>query len=290
MHEPCGFSGLNPIASAYQRAGFYNKRRIPLRPTIESLQNPRVKQALRLREAAQRRKLGRFLIDGRREIELAAAAGIELDTVFVSPDESWQCPAGLGPEIRQPVASKVLERISYGERQAEPVAVAVTPDFPLSRITWRPPQMLLVLDRTEKPGNLGACLRTAAAAGVGAVVLTDPVCEPWNPNAIRASRGNLFTLPLAVSTRQDFMEFCRQQHLPCWLARVDASSHSLWEQDFTGGGAIVFGNEAEGLGPAWQGPELQSFSIPMRGAPDSLNLSISAAVTLYEALRQRRSV
>lgn len=261
-----------------------------MRPIIESLQNPRIKQSLRLREAAQRRKLGRFLIDGRREIELAAAAGIELDAVFVLPDESWQLPAGVGPQTMQPVVSKVLERISYGERQAEPVAVAVTPDFPLNRFTWQPPQILLVLDRTEKPGNLGACLRTAAAAGVAGVVLTDPVCEPWNPNVIRASRGNVFTLPLAVSTRQEFMQFCREQPMPCWLARVDATSHSLWEQDFTVGGAIVFGNEAEGLGPAWQGPELRSFSIPMQGAPDSLNLSISAAVTLYEALRQRRSV
>ena len=261
-----------------------------MRPTIESLQNPRIKQAVRLRDAAQRRKLGRFLIDGPREIELAAAAGIELETVFVPPDESWQLPAGVGAHVLQPVTPKVLERISYGERHAEPVAIAATPDFPLERLVWQPRQILLVLDQTEKPGNLGACLRTAAASGVAGVVLTDPICEPCNPNAIRASRGSLFALPLAVTTRLEFMDFCRRQCIPCWVARVEATSQGMWEQDFTPGGAIIFGNEAHGLGPAWQGPGLQSFSIPMQGAPDSLNLSISAAVVLYEALRQRRSV
>ncbi len=262
------------------------------RPIIESVHNPRIKQAARLRDAKSRRKLNRFLIDGWREIELAVQFGVELETIFFSSDTTHPSLAVAGArrgfELQlQPVTAKVLERISYGQRQDTPVAVAVTPKFELQYVPWRPPQILLVLDRTEKPGNLGACLRTAAAAGVSAVVLTDPVCEPCNPNTIRASRGSLFSVPLAVTTCAEFQAYCRLHSIPCFTARVDAST-DLWRQDFTAGAALVFGSEAQGLGVDWQGDALRSFSIPMQGAPDSLNLSNSAAISLYEAVRQNR--
>ena len=265
---------------------------------IESLQNPRIKQVIRLRDASTRRKLGRFLIDGWREIELAMRHGVQIEALFahgmdhleestVSPSSAPLDPAAVA-RVMQTVSPKVLERIGYGQRSDAPVAVAVTPRFELQRIEWERPQILLVLDRTEKPGNLGACLRTAAAAGVAAVILTDPICEPCNPNTIRASRGSLFTVPLAVTSGVEFRNFCAAHQLPCFAARVEAPI-DLWQQDFRQGGAILFGNEAHGLGRDWEGaPQMHGFTIPMRGTPDSLNLSISSAISLYEAVRQQR--
>ena len=274
-----------------------------MRPTIESLQNERIKQVVRLRDATARRKQGKFLIDGWREIELADKHGIEIEAIFYDgqQDSSHEWRSGRVEQLDnclQPVSVKVLERISYGQRVGAPVAVAVTPRFELTRIVWRSPQVLLVLECTEKPGNLGACLRTAAAAGAAAVILIDPVCEPCNPNTIRASRGSLFTLPLAVTSRAEFENYCHRFQLPCFAARVDATT-SLWDQDFTRGGALVFGNETHGLDDSWSGlayreasipGQNRSFIIPMRGSPDSLNLSISAAITLYEAVRQQRAI
>jgi len=266
-------------------SGLFSEYILP--PIIESLQNPRIKQVAKLRDAAARRQTGRFLIDGWREMELALQAGIQIESVFVSQQLPLPPTAPIHT-LLQYVSPKVLERISYGQRHDVPVALAMTPAFELAAVTWQPPQILLVLDRTEKPGNLGACLRTASAAGVAAVILTDPVCEPCNPNTIRASRGCLFSLPLAVTTRSEFQDFCRQRHITCFTARVDATL-DVWQQDFSAGGAIVFGSEAHGLGAEWAGPAMHSFTIPMHGAPDSLNLSISTAITLYEAVRQRRT-
>ncbi len=270
-----------------------------VRPTIESLQNDRIKQVVRLRDASARRKAGRFLIDGWREIELAAKHGVAIETIyFDSPTDSrherLSIQVDLSDTTLQPVSPKVLERISYGQRDQAPVAVAITPQFELQRLQWQAPQIVLVLDRTEKPGNLGACLRSASAAGVAAVILTDPVCEPCNPNTIRASRGSLFTVPLAVTTRAEFQAYSRHYRIPSFAARVTASTE-LWDQDFTSGGAFLFGSEAHGLDHDWFPPAPNNglhhdFIIPMRGSPDSLNLSISTAITLYEAVRQQRTI
>jgi len=266
--------------------------------TIESIHNVRVKQALRLRDAGVRRQAGRFLIDGEREIALACRYGFEVETIFVLADVARQ--AANQPKLRdpyparferclQPVSPAVLAKLSYGQRSAAPVAVAVSPKRTLSRFAWRAGELLLVLDQTEKPGNLGACLRTASACGVSAVILTDPVCEPYNPNAIRASRGTVFSLNMLTATRDEFQACCRAQGIPLFAARVDAQAE-LWQQDFSSGGAVLLGSEALGLSHAWDRPEYHCFRIPMQGASDSLNLSISAAVTLYEAVRQRRKV
>jgi TrmH family RNA methyltransferase len=269
------------------------------RPTIiESVQNPRIKQAVRLRDAGCRRQSARFLIDGAREIGLACQHGFEVETIYVSTDSAASlaiqatlqeaCPREFERCV-QPVSAAVLAKLSYGQRGAEPVAVAVAPQRGLKDFQWSDGDLLLVLDQTEKPGNLGACLRTASACGVSTVILTDPVCEPYNPNAIRASRGTIFSLNVLVATRQEFQALCGLQGIPLFAARVDALGE-LWQQNFRRGGAVLFGSEAVGLGPEWDRPEHHYFKIPMQGAADSLNLSISSAVTLYEAVRQRQQV
>lgn len=251
--------------------------------SIESLQNPRIKHAVHLRQAKTRRKSQEFLIDGAVEIARAIAGGIELKSIYYS-NTSQLDPSLAANKWLQRVSDPVLAKISYGQQNA-PVAIAATPQRPLSNLSLRDSSLVLVLDRIEKPGNLGACLRSASACGADAVVLTNPVCELFNPNTIRASRGAVFSLPIAVSTVKEFRTSAATVGLRLIAARVDGEK-SLWDCDFRVGSAIVFGSEAEGLGDDWK-DGAGSFQIPMHARVDSLNVSISAAVTLYEAIRQR---
>ncbi|QDV26555.1 TrmH family RNA methyltransferase [Aureliella helgolandensis] len=260
--------------------------RIP--PCITSPHNPKVKLAQRLRDSKTRRKLERFLIDGEQEILAAHAAGVELECVFADSLDGAPPPAwltGLEP-LYQPVTRQILSRISYGDRQDAPVAIAVSRKLSIADLDLHAPKLLLVLDRTEKPGNIGACLRSAAACGVDAVVLTNPTCELFNPNAIRASRGAIFKIPIAHATVEELLDACAAWKIPVCTARVDAQ-HQLWECEFQPAVAVVFGNEANGLGEEWDVAQVLPYRIPMSSSTDSLNLSISAAVTLYEAVRQQ---
>lgn len=258
---------------------------------IESRSNPKVKTVLQLRKSSARRESGQFLIDGVKELRHAMSSGIRIAQLFASPhskDASMEVAVReSGGEVFE-VSPSIMERISYGQRQDEIVAVARTPDLGLGSLDLHRRSLILVLDRTEKPGNLGACMRTASACGVDAVVLTNPICEAMNPNAIRASRGHLFRVPLAICTPKELHEKTSELGLGLLAARVDGE-HDLWSEDFTQGCVIVFGNEAKGLEAEWNELMDHSFQIPMANASDSLNLSNSAAVTLYEAVRQRRS-
>lgn len=251
---------------------------------ISSHSNPKVKSTLRLRQSSERRKSGKFLIDGLREIHLAVAHEIRIDCVFY---------AGEMPELELPrdqlceVSHEILAKLSYGQRGETPLAVAQRPRYSADRIRLDSQSLVLVLDQTEKPGNLGACLRTASACGASAVFLTNPICELLNPNTIRASRGTVFTLPIAECSPGELAAFCSRLQLPIWCARVDGR-HSLWNLNLSQGSVLVFGNETRGLDASWDGLAAGTFSIPLHGAADSLNLSISSAVTLYEAVRQRR--
>lgn len=269
---------------------------MPLEPTISSHQNPRVREVCRLRESRQRRKSGLFLIDGEKEILEAARSGHQLQAIYCtskgigSLDGLAQLRArkvDLEHRVTR-VTQDVLQRISYGQHTAQPVAVAQTPQVSLGQLSLTSSSRLLVLDQTEKPGNLGACLRTAAACGVDAVVLTNPICELYNPNTVRASRGAIFRVPIAEATPGELLQLCDELAIPMWAARVDGQV-GLWDCCLGSAFAIVFGNEADGLGQDWDSALVRSFVIPMQRETDSLNLSISCAVTLYESLRQQRS-
>lgn len=251
---------------------------------IESPQNKLVKRTLQLRRSSQRRESHQFLIDGEKEILVAAKHKIVIERVFYDKPAAWT--SQFSRDRLTCVTSPILERLSYGQKAASPVAVARTPKLSLERLKLSKQDLVLVLDRTEKPGNIGACLRTAAAAGVTATVLTDPICDVFNPNVIRASRGAVFSLPIAVSSRLEFTEFCETHNLSIFCARVQATQN-VWQCPLARGAVIVFGNEATGLEAAWDSPGTQAFTIPMHDATDSLNLSNSAAITLYEAFRQR---
>lgn len=264
-----------------------------MKPTIQSPQNQQIKLVSKLRDAGTRRQTGCFIIDGLQEIERAIAEGIQIDCVYFAGEVAslhGNLQRKLQPEQLQPVSSNVMRKIAYGDRESGLVAVAKAPSLGIERllVASKTP-LILVLDRIEKPGNLGACLRTAAATGADAVILTNPICDVFNPNAIRASRGCLFSVPLAVATIDEVMRLCGQSKIPIFTARVDGEL-DFWQVDFRGGAAIVFGNEAAGLQAAWGPSKCKSIVIPMAGDTDSLNVSISAAVTLYEAVRQRRRV
>lgn len=256
-------------------------------PTIiTSLANPRLKKAVKLRNSRERRRSGFCLVDGEQEISAAIETGRELAEIFVplemNPPATW-----ITATVCHRVSDFALEKLSYGEQVRQPVAIMRTPEHRLVDLPSIEGGLLLVLDRIEKPGNLGACLRTAAACGVDAVVLNNPLCEMYNPNAIRASRGAIFRLPLAVSHTQELLEFAKSSGVVLRAARIDGHQ-SVWDCDWRIGTGVVFGNEAEGLGADWRQSGVASFHIPMHpNVVDSLNVSISAAVTLYEAVRQR---
>ena len=156
----------------------------------------------------------------------------------------------------------------------------------LANLALQGDPLVAVLERVEKPGNVGAVLRTADAAGVSALVVADARTDLYNPNAIRASLGTIFTLPVAQATAEETLSWLRSRRLTIFAARVNATL-PYTEADFRGPAAIVLGSEAEGLTPAWSGAEVRAVSLPMRGAADSLNVSATAAVLFYEALRQR---
>jgi TrmH family RNA methyltransferase len=265
---------------------------------ITSLRNPRVKAAALLREGKERRRQGRFPIDGARELGRALAAGIELDEFFVCPAECRSAEAqavceqvrgnGATPWIE--VSADVLGKLAFGERSEGFVGVARIPARRLADLPTLPSDALIaVLEGVEKPGNVGAILRTADAAGVSAVILADPRTDPFNPNTIRASLGTVFSLPLAVASTDETLGWLGERGCRMFAARVDAQQ-LYTEADLRGPTALVLGSEAAGLSPAWRGAAVTGIRLPMLGVADSLNVSVTAAVLFYEAARQRASV
>lgn len=260
---------------------------------IESPQNARLKRAARLRERRGRRQQGRTIVDGLREVDQALQSTWNVVEVFArasqfdsDPVKRLRSEAETAQAEWLIVDDPIYEKLCFGERVEPVVAVVETPDLSLSNLTLPPQPLLCVLDRVEKPGNLGAVLRTLDAVGADALVLADPVTDIFNPNAIRASLGAVFRLPIAAANAADVRQFLQQQQLSVFAARVEeAKRYDL--VDFCQPAAIVFGSEAEGLDDTWRQPSIQSISIPMHGAIDSLNVSVSAAVVLYEARRQR---
>lgn len=263
-----------------------------MKPTIESLQNPKIKLAMRLRDSRFRRRSGQIVIDGVREIEAARCAGVAFESIFCSDaltgasEESVAAIEKWPADLVQPVSQRVMEKIAFGQRMSRAVAIASTPALLLDGLQLPSQPLIVVLDRVEKPGNIGAVARTVAAAGGDALVLTNPQCEVFNPNAIRASLGTVFSLPIAAASTEEFQNWLEPRPIRVARACVDGAQ-SMWQCDLGGALAIVLGSEAFGLGVEWNQTRWPSVVIPMRPGADSLNLSVSAAVLCYEALRQR---
>ena len=261
--------------------------------TIVSLQNPRVKAAVRLLDRRHRRKQGRIRIDGARELGRAIRAGLPIAEAFVceplcQDEEARRVLAELrsaGTEVLA-VTEAVFEKLAFGDRADGVLGVAPTPRPTLADLALPPNPLVAVVEGVEKPGNVGAVLRTGDAAGLAALVVADGPTDLYNPNAIRASLGTIFTLPCCTADGPETLGWLRRQGLAIYAARVDGSA-LYTEVDWRRPAALVLGSEAEGLTDLWGGAGVTPIRLPMLGAADSLNVSATAAVLFYEALRQR---
>ena len=261
---------------------------------ISSLTNERVKAAVRLRDRRQRDRTGLTIVDGARELRRAIESGVAVETVFVaagamsSVDAEWIVAhlAGPGSPVALTVSPAVLAKIAFGDRDQGVIAIVRMPSVALDDLETPRDALIVVTDSVEKPGNLGAILRTADGAGADAVIVADPGTDPYNPNVIRASLGTIFGIPLAVADPASVVAWLRSHRVRLVTAEVGAA-RLYTDTDLTGSIAIVVGSEARGLGPLWQTGERESVRIPMRGRADSLNVSVATAILLYEARRQR---
>jgi RNA methyltransferase, TrmH family len=255
---------------------------------ITSLQNVLIKKVQALREARERLDVGMTIIDGAREIKRAFEAGIILDKVFyVKGRQEILLKQLLAKNIESvEVSEKVLEKLAYGERHEGIVVVIKTPFLSLKDLKLSKEPLVVVLESLEKPGNLGAVLRTCDGVGVEAVLVCDPKTDVYNPNVIRSSTGTIFSIPVVCATSLEISSFLKSKKIKI-CASTPAAVQSYTQTDFKGPWALVLGSETEGLSDFWLRQADLTVKIPMSGLADSLNVSISAAVILYEALRQR---
>jgi TrmH family RNA methyltransferase len=263
---------------------------------ITSPQNPRVKEVARLRDARHRRRAGRYLIDGARELLRAIESRVALETVFYCRElcrtaDSQAVLARLDAlnVERCEVAPRVLEKLAFGDRAEGVLAVAITPQTRLDQIQLPPSPLVAVLSGLEKPGNIGAVLRSTDAAGVSAVIVADGQVDLFNPNCIRASLGTIFQMPLATASSSETLDWLRANGLSIFAA-LPTAELEYTRANLSGPAALVLGSEAEGLSSLWRAPGVTGIRLPMLGLADSLNVSATAAVLFYEALRQRLSL
>lgn len=261
---------------------------------ITSTGNPRVKEALRLRGKRGRAECQRILIDGVREIGRAVEAGVAIDEIFFCDAilEAEDAAALLkrietgGAKTTQ-VSETVFDKIRYGDRTGGLVAVARRPKRTLDDLRLSSNPLIAVVEGLEKPGNLGAIVRTADAAGIEAVIVVDPDTDLYGPNVIRASLGTIFCVPVVEAEKETAIEWLHKNKLAIVTATPEGGT-VYTGVDFRGPVAMVFGSEAEGLTPTWRKVNVTQASVPMRGRADSLNVATTAALFFYEALRQRK--
>ena len=253
---------------------------------ITSKSNPKIKNVVKLQKSSERREQNRIIIEGRREIERAVACGFIVDTLFICNDilkESVNITANYVEEV----TLEVFEKIAYREGSDGLLAVAIPKYANLKSFKPKKNPLIIVLETVEKPGNLGAIMRTADAAGVDAVIIADPRTDLYNPNAIRASIGTIFSVPLFACSSEECINWLRENNIKIYCTYLKASIDYL-EADFRQGSAIVMGTEATGISDIWVDAADQNLIIPMNGIADSLNVSVTTAIVVFEAIRQRR--
>ena len=264
---------------------------------ISSTQNPKIKRLLALQEkSSERRKSGLFVVEGRRELQHCIEAGYEIESVFVElKNEESRFTLHSSLKNIFTVSPHVYERIAYRGSTEGIIAIVKARHFTLEDISCAalPPTggagrgaLFIVLESVEKPGNLGAVLRSADAAGATAVIVCDPLTDLYNPNLIRASIGACFTVPTVACSSEDCIRFLKAHGVQILTAQLQ-DSHLYYDTDMTGPTAIVMGTESTGLTDQWRQAADAHIRIPMLGRLDSLNVSVSAAILLFEAVRQR---
>jgi TrmH family RNA methyltransferase len=257
---------------------------------ITSLHNPKISNVIELKEKSRERHAqGLFVVEGMREIEQALASGYTLDSLFVCDriGTATIFEHSLPASTRVfPVSGAVFAKMAYRENSDGLVAVMLLNKLSLHKVKLSKNPFVIVLEAVEKPGNLGAVLRTADAAAADAVIICDPHTDLYNPNVIRSSIGCIFTQQIVACSSDDALQWLRANNIAVFAAELEASQ---WyhEVNFTKPAAVVMGTEATGLTEFWLKQADTRIKIPMRGKIDSLNVSVSTAIITFEAMRQR---
>ncbi len=261
---------------------------------ITSAQNAGIKRVARLRTRKSRDARGLTIVEGVREVRQALRAGLKLHMAYICREGTYHCPDDLLAELDAArikiidASCVVYDKIAYGDRTEGVLALVEQPvrTLPDLKLSARP--FIVVMESVEKPGNLGAVLRTCDGAGVEALLVCDERTDPYNPNIVRASLGAAFTVPMVTCTGKEAFDFLSVRQIPSFAAVVQATEN-YFEKDMRGACAIVLGSEQEGLSDFWRRSATEKVRIPMSGKVDSLNVSVSAAIMIYEAVRQRSS-
>jgi TrmH family RNA methyltransferase len=257
---------------------------------ITSIQNPLVKSLVLLQEKAKARKQsGTFLMEGKREIELAIQAGYEIETLLFLPDLISLAQVNQITKQQIPlieINKEVYQKLAYRDTTEGILAIAKSKSMLLSDLKLSDNPLLLIAEAPEKPGNIGALLRTADAAQLDAVIIANPKSDLYNPNIIRSSVGGLFTNQIATGTTAEIIAFLKAEKINFYCATLQNAT-PYHKQDYSKPTALVVGTEATGLTQEWRDQATQNIIIPMQGAIDSMNVSVAAAVLIFEAKRQR---
>lgn len=257
--------------------------------SISSAQNARIKRLVALQQKSQlRRKEGLIVVEGLRELLHCIDAGFEVEEIYY-------CPTLLNadnlPELNCEyfdVSHEVYEKIAYRGSTEGIVSTVRSRELSLNDLELDDNPLIIVLESVEKPGNIGAVLRSADAAQATAVIVCDPLTDIYNPNLIRSSIGAVFTVPFVACTSKECINFLKANNIQILTAQLQ-DSELYYDTDMRQGTAIVMGTEATGLTEQWRQAADAHIRIPMRGALDSLNVSVSAAILLFEAVRQREA-
>lgn len=254
---------------------------------IESAQNPKIKSLINLQQkSADRKSQGLFVVEGRRELEHCLEAHFQIETVFYCPELSGTLPP-LSTHSSYQVSRRVYEKIAYRGGTEGIIAIVRSRSMGLSDLTLPASPLIVVLESVEKPGNLGAILRSADAAGADAVIVCDPLTDLYNPNLIRSSIGAIFSVPCVACSSEECIQYLKANGIRILTAQLQ-DSRLYYDTDMRCGTALVMGTEATGLSQQWRRAADAHIRIPMLGKLDSLNVSVSAAILLFEAVRQRQ--
>ena len=260
---------------------------------VTSVSNQKIKDVVKLRDSLSRRKNNLFIIEGYREISLALTAGVAIKELYVckdffkgrKEDEVVTLSRNRNSSIYE-VNPKVYEKIAYGNRREGLIAVAKQPKYKLTDIRLKVNPFLVVAERIEKPGNLGAILRTIDAAGFDGLIAVDSLTDVYNHNLVRSSLGTIFTKPIVTTSSQELLAWLRKQQITI-ICADPTDSLAYTAVDFKKPTALILGSEEKGISSFWKNQASLIASIPMKGKTDSLNVSVTAAVFIFEALRQR---
>jgi len=260
---------------------------------ISSIQNPLVKEIVQLKEKSRvRKKSKRFIIEGQRELSLAVKGGYSIETILfdsaiISDDDITAMTDSDSTELIE-ISTEVYQKLAYRTTTEGIIAIAKTKELSLKSIKFdTTTPLILVAEAPEKPGNIGALLRTADAANVDAVIIANPKTGLYNPNIIRSSVGCVFTNQIGMGSTEEIIAFLKLNKIAIYCAALKDNSEEYHKQDYTKATALVVGTEATGLSDEWLANATKNIIIPMQGEIDSMNVSVAAGILIFEAKRQR---